>query len=93
MNEFKNQPTEAGLVNSISKFVGRVTPKKLRTVLTSDVTKSVRGKCQGNKNNYKSDCGKEYKLDVTFYASVNDPRFRPDQRFRYVRASKVSKHT
>lgn len=57
MNEFKNQPTEAGLVYSISKFVGRVTPKKLRTVLTSDVTKSVRGKCQGNKNNYKSDCG------------------------------------
>lgn len=93
MNEFKNQPTEAGLVNSISTFVGRVTPKKLRTVLTSDVTKSVRGKCQGNKNNYKSDCGEEYKLDVTFYASVNDPPFRPDQRFRYVRASKVFKHT
>lgn len=93
MNEFKNQPTEAGSVNNISKFVGRVTPKKLRTVLTSDVTKSVRGKCQGNKNNYKSDCGEEYKLHVTFYISVNDPRFRPDQRFRYLRSSKVSKHT
>lgn len=32
MNEVKNQPTEAGLVNSISKFVGQVTPKKLRTL-------------------------------------------------------------
>lgn len=93
MNEVKSQPTEACLVNSISKFVGRVTPKKLRTVLTSDVTKSVRGKCQGNKNNYKGDWGEEYKWHVTFYVSVNDPRFRPDQRFRYVRASKVSKHT
>lgn len=77
MNEFKNQPTEAGSVNNISKFVGRVTPKKLRTVLTSDVTKSVRGKCQVNKNNYKSDCGEEYKLHVTFYVSVNDPDFDP----------------
>lgn len=77
MNEFKNQPTEAGLVNDISKFVSRVTPKKLRTVLTSDVTKSVLGKSHRNKNNPKRDYGEEYKLHVTFYVSVNDPRFRP----------------